>query len=285
MNQNSLVALEERILNGCSSGEIELPTLPNIALKIKDAVNDPGKDLNQIAKLLEMDPNIAASVIKLANSSIFSGYSAASSCREAVARLGIHVIKDIVMCIAINNLFSDSNPQIKYKLSKVLDKSRRVGAISYVIGSIVKGKQSEKGMLAGLISQIGTLPIISYLSRFPQICESPDVFEKVVHELSGQVGAIILEQWNFDKELICVPLNFENWFRDEKVESDYADIIIVANIHSMYGHSEPGLKIPPLIEIPAFKKLGISKLGPQSSLEILAEAQEDIRNAEKMLLL
>ena len=285
MNQDSLLVLEERILDACRNGEIDLPSLPDIALKIKDAVNDPSKDLNQIAKLLEIDPNIAASVIKLANSSVFSGYCSSSSCRDAVARLGMHVVKDIVVCIAVNNLFSAPNPQLKHRLLKILDKSRRVGAISYVIGSIVKGKLAEKAMLAGLISQIGALPIISYLSRFPKINDRPDIVERIVNKMSGQVGTVILEQWNFDKDLISVPENLDNWFRDEKPESDYADIIIVANIHSMYGQSNPEIKIPPLIEIPAFKKLGISKLGPQASLEILSEAQEDIRKATKMLLL
>lgn len=285
MNQKSLLVLEKRILDACRNGEVDLPSLPDIALKIKEAVNDPNKDLNQIAKLLEMDPNIAASVIKLANSSVFSGYCSSSSCRDAVARLGIHVIKDIVVCIAVNNLFSAPNPQLKYRLSKILDKSRRVGAISYVIASIVKGKLAEKAMLAGLISKIGALPIISYLSRFPEINDRPDIVERIVNKMSGYVGTIILEQWNFDKDLISVPENLDNWFRDENPEPDYADIIIVANIHSMYGHSNPGIKIPPLIEIPAFKKLGISKLGPQASLEILSEAQEDIKKAEKMLVM
>ena len=214
MNQNSLLVLEERILDACRNGEIDLPSLPDIALKIKDAVNDPSKDLKQIAKLLEIDTNIAASVIKLANSSVFSCYFCSSSCRYAFAMLGIHVVKDIVVCIAVNNLFSAPNPQIKYRLLKILDKSRRVGAISYVIGSIVKGKLAEKAMLAGLISQIGALPIISYLSRFPKINDRPDIVERIVNKMSGLVGTVILEQWNFDRDLISVPENIDTWFRE-----------------------------------------------------------------------
>lgn len=285
MSSYTQLTLEQRILSDCAKGNIELPSLPDIALKVRAAVNDPSKGLNQIAKLLEMDPNIAATVIKIANSSIFTGYRLTSSCMEAVARLGLHVVQNLVICVAVNNLFSAPNSQLQYQLKKILDHSRRVGAISYVLGSIIKGKQAEKAMLAGLISQIGTLPIISYLSRIPELKENPKFTDRIVKKLSGQVGKIVLQQWNFDEELICIPENMDNWFRDEKPEADYADIIIVANIHSMYGSANKGLNIPPLVEIPAFQKLGISKFGPQASMEILHEAQEDIRQAVKMLVL
>lgn len=285
MKNNQILTLEKQILDACHNRNIELPTLPDIALKVRNAVNDPNKGLNQITKLLEMDPNIAATVIKIANSAMFSGYSRTSSCIEAVARLGLHVVQNIVICIAVNNLFAVPNTFLKQQLTKVLDKSRRIGAISYVIGSIVKGKQAEKAMLGGLISQIGILPIISYLSRLPEIKENPMIVEQVASKISGEVGKIILQDWNFDEELISVPENVDNWFRDENSKPDYADIIIVANIHSLYGQSNEDINIPALVDIPAFKKLGISKLGPQASLEILHEAQEDIRQAATMLAL
>ncbi len=283
MQINTQETIEQKILDDCRRGNIDIPSLPDIALQVRNAVNDPNKGINQIAKLLEMDPNIAARVIKIANSSMFSGYRLTSSCMEAVARLGLHVIQNIVICVAVNNLFSAPNPQLQLQLKKVLDSSRRIGAISYVIGSIVKGKQAEKAMLAGLISQIGALPIINYLSRIPDIKENSALVSSIVKKLSGQVGRMVLEEWNFDKELINVPENVDNWFRDEKPEADYADIILVANIHSMYGQSDKN--IPLLIDVPAFSKLGISKLGPQASMEILQEAQEDIRQAAKMLML
>lgn len=285
MTETTSLKIEERILDACQNGKIEIPTLPDIALKIKNAVDDPNKGLNQIAKLIEIDSNIAANVIKIANSSMFSGYRLTSSCMEAVARLGLHVVQNIVICIAVNNLFAAPNPQIKYQLTKILDKSRRIGAISYVIGSIVKGKQAEKAMLAGLVSQIGVIPIISYLNRIPEVRDNRIVIERIINNISGQVGKIVLEKWNFDEELISIPENLDNWFKDIKPESDYADIIIVANIHSMYGNSKQAQTLPSLIDLPAFQKLGISKLGPQASLEILHEAQEDIRQAAKMLVL
>ncbi len=285
MSSDIQLTLEQRILSECTKGNLDLPSLPDIALKVRTAVNDPSKDLNQIATLLEMDPNIAARVIKIANSSIFTGYRLTSSCMEAVARLGLHVVQNIVICVAVNNLFATQDSRLQFQLKKVLEHSRRIGAIAYVLGTIVKGKQAEKAMLAGLVSQIGALPIISYLSRIPELKDNPKFADRIVKKLSGQVGKMILQQWNFDDELVCIPENLDNWFRDEKKEADYADIIIVANAHSMFGSGDKNLAIPSLVEIPAFQKLGISKLGPQASLEILHEAQEDIRQAAKMLVL
>lgn len=285
MSLKQTLTLEQKILGECAKGNLELPSLPDIALQVKNAINDPSKGLNQIAKLIEMDPNIAARVIKIANSSMFAGYKLASSCAEAVARLGLHVIKNIVICVAVNNLFATRNSQLQYQLKKILDHSRRVGAISYVIGKFVADMQAEKAMLAGLISQIGAFPVINYLNSISELNADPQFVDQMVKKLSGPIGSMILQQWNFDEDLINVPENATNWFRNDKPKADYADIIVVANIHSMYGRASDGVQLPALIELPAFEKLGISQLGPQASLEILNEAEEDIRQASKMLLL
>lgn len=285
MSLNRIFTLEQKILSECANGNIDLPSLPDTALKVKNAMSDPGKGLNQIAKLIEMDPNIAARVIKIANSSMFSGYKLTSSCMEAVARLGLHVVKNIVICIAVNNLFTCPDSQSQHQLKKILEHSRRVAAISYVIGQIVKGMQADKAMLAGLISQIGALPVINFLNALAESAPEPVIADQIVKKLAAPVGSMILKQWNFDEELINVPENTTNWFRDEKPEADYADIIIVANIHSMLGRATGDMQLPSLIELPAFKKLGLSKLGPQASFDILQEAEEDILQASLMLVL
>jgi len=276
-------SLEEKVLAECAKGHIELPSLPDIALRIRDAVNNPDKGINEIARLVEMDPNIAARVIKIANSSMFSGYSPASTCMDAVARLGLHVIQNIVICVAVNNLFSAPNAQLRSQLESILNRSRRIAAIAYVLGSIVKGMRPEKAMLAGLTCQIGALPIINYLGYMPELKNNPGIVDSVVSKLSSTVGTMVLQQWNFDEQLISVPENFENWFYNESKMADYTDLVIVANIHSRYGQSNQHEHLPSLVDLPAFKKLGLSQFGPEASMGILLEAQEDIRQASRML--
>jgi len=59
-------------------------------------------------------------------------------------------------------------------------------------------------------------------------------------------------------------------------------VVIVAHIHSYFG-SDNSADLPSLLSTPAFQKLGLSKLGPDASLEVLFEAEQEIRNIMTML--
>ena len=56
----------------------------------------------------------------------------------------------------------------------------------------------------------------------------------------------------------------------------------MAQIHSFFGkeHKE---EIPVLLSTPAFLKLALSKMGPDASLEVLFEAEQEIRDIMSML--
>ena len=70
--------------------------------------------------------------------------------------------------------------------------------------------------------------------------------------------------------------------REIETAADYVDVVIVAQIHSYFG-KENSADLPPLLSTPAFLKLGLSKLGPDASLEVLFEARQSIQNIMAML--
>ena len=70
--------------------------------------------------------------------------------------------------------------------------------------------------------------------------------------------------------------------RDNGVNADYCDLVIIAQLHSFVG-TDMAMQVPPIHKIPALKRLDLGELTPRSSLKILEEAKDQISEAEALL--
>lgn len=75
----------------------------------------------------------------------------------------------------------------------------------------------------------------------------------------------------------------ENWLREHDEEADYADLVIVAQLHTYIG-SEEMMTLPTLDQVPALKRLNLGELTPKLSLKILDKADKKISHAREMLM-
>ena len=66
------------------AGKIELPSLPTIAMRIAKAINDPNTDSNDIARIIQMDPPIAAHLISVVNSPAYRASDPIDNLPDAV---------------------------------------------------------------------------------------------------------------------------------------------------------------------------------------------------------
>ena len=53
------------------AGEAKLPSLPDVVVKIRDAVRDPNSSAKTVARLLQADPALTAYLLKVVNSPFF----------------------------------------------------------------------------------------------------------------------------------------------------------------------------------------------------------------------
>ena len=201
----------------------------------------------------------------------------------AVNRLGLATTRDLVTCLVLNNVFNAENKQLRGRVEKLWRHSCHVAAIASTIAKITPGLHEDTALMAGLLHDIGVLPVLHYAADFPDILESEEKLNFVIQELRASLGRKILQEWNFDSALSDDSDQAENWLRDSgDAEADYVDVVIVAQIHSYFG-TKDNASLPSLITLPAFHKLGLSKLGPDASLEVLFEAEQGIRDIMAML--
>ena len=111
-------------------------------------------------------------------------------------------------------------------------------------------------MLAGLIHNIGVLPILMKAEDTPALLQDTQALDDVIDRLHNKVGAAILKSWDFSDTLIAVPQEYSNLAWDSENGPDLVDIVQVAHIQSL-ENTESAINADKLDSVKAFKKLGI----------------------------
>jgi len=271
-----------QIYRDLEAGNLELPTLPDIAIKIRNTLKDEKTPIDEATRLISIDPTLTAYLIKIANSPMYIGVEKCTDVQSAVIRLGYVSTRNIAMTFMIRSMF---RPKLR-KLGPILAESWRnaskLAALSSVLASRCSGFEPDAALTAGMLQDIGALPIINKLSKIPGAFDHPGEVKNVIDKYTARVGTLILHKWNFQEDLIEVVRSRKNWQRNTHSKADLADLILIARLHSYVGTVEMK-RCPRINEIPAYKKLPFGELGPQESLQILDQAKQDIETIIALL--
>lgn len=260
-----------------------LPSLPDIAVRVGEALKDETKNVHDIANIAQTDPAITAKLVKAANSAMYGGSGKVDTVSGAVIRLGTELTHKLVMTFAMKELFKTTSKLLNRRMKKLWDHSTRVAAISHVLAKKLGKFDPEHALLGGLLHDIGTLAILNYATNFPEAQDNRQVLDSTIRQLRSPVGSLILKNWGFSEDLVDVAKDAEDWERSTGPKHpDYADLIIVAQLHSFIGTDEM-TSYPSIDSVKSFKRLGLSQLTPKMSLKILDEAKEEIAEARALL--
>lgn len=255
------------------SGTLDLPTLPDMALKISKLIDDPNVSGDQIVNLLSSDPVICAHLIKAANSAALSNGMPVDNVRSAISRLGYRMLRNMVMTITMSKLFKVNNPLINQRLKELWEHSREVAANSYVLALQQKHLRPEQAMLAGLVHDLGALPLCMYADRLhPHLDE--ETLVGLIRRFGAKVGTKLLERWHFPVDLVEVVACHENLQRNNASNlADYVDIVTMANLQ-MQGSA----KFVAWDNVNAARKLGYNMADCQNFLSTFSEQLASARS-------
>jgi HD-like signal output (HDOD) protein len=259
-----------------------LPSLPEVALNVRRLIDDDDASLSDVAKVVTKDPALTAHLLKAANSALFRTPAPIQNCTQAIMRLGAKTTKQLVIAFSVRNLFDTKSAPLQKRMRQVWEHSNEVAAIAMVIARLVKGFDPEEALLAGLLHDVGMLPILNYASNHPSLQNDEHAFNQLVGAMRVRAGVTVLQEWRLPVDITMVVQECENWWRDPSPTPDLADVVLVAQIHSYLGKTERP-NIPSMINLPAFRKLAGSSASPKLSQQILAEAQAQIKEASSLL--
>ncbi|HEC19909.1 MAG TPA: HDOD domain-containing protein [Gammaproteobacteria bacterium] len=273
-----VVNLINDILADLKANRLKLPTLPQVALKINDIIGSPDATAKKIAQVINTDAALSARMIQVANSPMMRSGSTVENVQAAVTRMGMSVVRNIVTSFLVNQLFHSKHEALKKRLTVVWNHSAHVAAISHVLADHFSKLKPDEAMLAGLVHDIGKLPMILKAENMPELANNPAVMDQVDEKLHSALGKVIVQTWGFAPELVTAVAEHENLSRDSE-KLDLTDIVTVANLLSYAGKAHRH-KQANWAEVPAFNKLDLS---PEDSIAALEEARDEIAEIVKLL--
>lgn len=277
---NTSLALFDEITELFKSKSITLPSLPEIALYINAALEKEDVSAKKLSKIIQMDPVIAARVVQVANSPLY-GDTQNNSIQDALARIGIDGVRTIVMGVVLRDLFMPNTQPVIDTMTKFYEHSIRTGVVCYALAKKLKGFNADQAFMAGILHDIGVVPILVVADRHAQIAEKENTLAAVLTHLKSYIGGMVLQQWDFSEKFTEVAKHAYDW--DRQVEkADYCDLVQVALMHS---HLVGGDKIngPELSSLPAFKRLGFDKVNPVENMKTLQELGLRIKDMIKVI--
>lgn len=274
--------LVTRIQEDFRDGKLKVPGLPEIAININKYVGDPNANIANMAKVIQMDPALAAKLIQVANSALYSSRGGVEDCRTAVARLGMSTTRNLVLSFSLGQGFQIGSAVVRDIARSTWNKSSEVAAISYVLARVTLGMIPDKALLAGLVHNIGAIPILRYAADYPDLKSNRQLINDLIHRLAKNLGSLVLKQWGFDSSLVDIPREINNYQYLPGEEINYTDLVIVAILHSQFGKENK--EAPVLQDVASFRKLPLFQIGPDASIELLYEAKEEISMLSRMLM-
>ena len=252
-----------------------LHTLPEVALKARETAEDPNASAGDLAKVINNDAAMTARIIKVANSPIMRGAREIEDVQMAIARLGITCISNLVTGLAMEQMFQATSDLIDKTMRESWHHSTEVAGIANVICKHYTNLKPDQATLAGLVHEIGVLPILTYAEESDRL-NDPITLQKVIHSIHPKVGVKILQSWEFPKELIDVPAYYRKFNRDTGSDKpDYVDVVMVANLQTyMSKPDHPYITKLNWHDVTAFNRVGLDpNIGDNEDEDLNAEME------------
>ncbi len=215
------------IHDAIESDQLVLPTMPEMALKVREVADDSNASVKDLANVIGGDAALTARIIKIANSAIYRGAKEIEDLNMALMRLGMATTCSLAIGLAMEQMFQATTDMVDKRLRQVWSDSSEIAGLSSVLCKHFTKLRPDQATLAGLTHKIGVLPILSYAEDNPSLLKDSITLDAIIHDIHPEVGMKILSAWEFPKEIRSVPTEHLNFTRSIE-KPDYADLVTVA---------------------------------------------------------
>ncbi len=195
----------ERILN-----TEDLPSPPGVAAKLLEIFDDPDACLDDIAKVISADPALTAKIIDYCNSPLMGRPRKTTSLQQSVVVLGLKAVKMIALSFSL--VQTVPSEQVSFNYDAFWHQSL---ATAIAAKLLFPGKSSDDAFLVGLMLNIGVMAMAhvfedEYLELVVRasdqnLMSTNLALAEIEREKWGhdhyEVGAALLEKWNFPKNV------------------------------------------------------------------------------------
>lgn len=223
----------------------DLPPLPHVASQAIALVEDPDTTAQKLTDLLGKDTALAARVLKIANSAMFSCQREITTLNQAIMIIGFKALKGIIVAATLRQLSRNFG-----KIEQMIwENSTCTALAANILARNLKKHYVDEVFLLGLLHDLGKLVLVRQI---------PKDYEKIVNEVKkGRyfadieqetlgfahplIGALVAKKWNFSLDTCQVILHHHDPMDDtiSDIGEEKTAVVIAADLvaHKLgFGH-------------------------------------------------
>lgn len=258
--------VQQALVMAIGNDDLVLPTLPEVALKIRQAAEDPEVSISHLSKVISRDTALTARLIKVVNSPLLRATQEVTDLHTAITRLGTNYSSNLSIGLVMEQIFHARSEVVEQKMRDVWRRSLEVAGVCYALCRNHSQLKPDQAALGGLVHQIGVLPILTYAEDHYELLSDPVSLNHVIDSIHPLLGDKLLRGWDFPEMLVNVPAHYQDLERDS-ASLDYVDLVQVAVLYC-HKNTDHSLANAALSSLPAFRKLRIDPLNEAVRTEL-----------------
>lgn len=247
------------------SKNTHLPPFDATAQRVRQETMKEDPDVQLIEQLIVRDQAMTGEVLRVANSSFYKGLVKVSTVRNAILRLGINEVSNMVTLVTQKKNFQSKDPHINGIMRELWRHSVGCG-----VGAHWLAKQggfpslASEVFFAGLLHDVGKLFILAVVEdirRNGSSGQQPSnaMQEEVMRSMHGKYGYELLKNWNLPDRYCNVARDHH---ADEFDPKDFLLLIVRLSDHACNKVGIGATADPSVVlsALPEAKILGISEV-------------------------
>ncbi|MCW8833155.1 MAG: HDOD domain-containing protein [Colwellia sp.] len=213
----------------------ELFVLSESFLRIKELIDNESSTIDDISEVILIDPALAASILKLANSSFFSYPGKIDTISKAVLVLGITEVYNLVIAYFVTKAFNAVTADKQY-LENFWEQSVDCALIIKYLSSSLNVANAERLFILGLLHNIGELIIQQISPEKIPLCQSDDINTRSWQKQQAVLGftyadcsSELLKLWQLPYNLIA-PIRNQNETDFEQINIESQLLCVAKNV-------------------------------------------------------
>jgi HD-like signal output (HDOD) protein len=219
-----------------------IPSLPQVAARFMEMIQDPDFDYGDVVEVLSSDPGMAGEILRLANSSLFGVTRHISSLSHALTLLGLRRVRSLVLGRYIVDSL-DRHSRTRIDVSYFWRRSLTCAVLSSQFAASLEPQSREESFIAGLLADVGVIILDEAMPRdyTPIAAEyRPDgqaeLADKEVALIGishAQASAMVLAHWQLP-DVVCAAVAGHPWELDRPEDSPLSRLIGAADLLSKH---------------------------------------------------
>ncbi len=263
-----------------AEGELKLPSFPDVAQRVQQALEDPRTTPAQVARVIGIDAALAARILRLSNSAFLNpSGKPITELTQAVNRLGHQLVRCSAVSFALQQMqISKKDDALRAPLKDLWRKGTLVASIAYVLARETKTGNPDEALVAGLMHNIGILYITVCAHERGQPLPPLDGVGGAVEEWHPRISSAILAHWKFAPAIVAAVAK-QHIAADPAARSDRLSDVLAAATALVPCVFYRALLDETVTAVAPFRRLGLDAAGCQALMAATAQQIKSLHSA------